>query len=130
MSRGNYRQNSAEAKKRVLSSYQKGEDWAAVAEHNEVKYKTAYSWIRRDLETEENTETKRRGGPHNRKLHDRHVDALCTYLETDCSLTLRQLADKLLAEFDLVVSIQAISNQLEGRLISMKKIHVEPYAMV
>ena len=106
-------------------SYENGENWEAVASANGVNKRTAYGWIRKGT-----SEQKKRGGvvANRLKIKKEHEDFLINKLEENCQLTLKELSAKLLNQFGIAVTPQSIGNHLNGRLITVKKIHTQPEA--
>lgn len=123
--RGHYDRSSATTRMRVLQAYENGDDWQMVADANGVKIKTASGWIKKGTVSQ-----KKRGGVVETvlKIKPEHVDHLIKMLEENCQLSLKQLQDELMKSFGISVSHQTISNHLHGRLITVKKIHVQPDA--
>ena len=58
-----------------------------------------------------------------RLLQEEQVDAICGMIEEDQGITLKALKERILADFQLNVAISAIHNYLEGRLLTLKKVH-------
>lgn len=72
----------------------------------------------------------RRGGAvaKNQKIRQEHVEYLVDLLNVNSQFSLKELARKLLAEFNVSVSHQTIARHLEGRMISLKSVHYQPEA--
>ena len=58
-----------------------------------------------------------------RLLRKSKVDAICEMIEEDQGITLKALKERILADFQLNVAISTIHNYLEGRLLTLKKVH-------
>src|SRR5262249_35152359 len=46
MTRSTYNLNNSQDRERILQCANKGDDWVSLAQSLEVKYKTAYGWVR------------------------------------------------------------------------------------
>ena len=121
--RGYYEKSSLACRQRVLAAAERGDDWASIAEANGIKKSTASNWVRRGRADE-----KQRGGKRNgrQKVYDIHIEALIDCLNDNCQLALKQLRKKMFDMFGIRVSQSTIANHLEGRMISLKQIHVQP----
>ncbi|KAI4466021.1 transposable element-related [Holotrichia oblita] len=64
-----------------------------------------------------------RGGKKLRLLTENQIDEIVSWLERDCTLTLKQIRNKVLREFHENVSISIVGNYLEGRLLTLKSVH-------
>ncbi len=108
---------------RIITIFENGGDWATAAEHNGVKYKTAYGWIRRGM-----VENRNRGGRRESvcKILSAHVDQMLTWLSENCTLTLKELVEKLRQQYNIICSQQTVSNHLDGRMFTVKKVHLQP----
>ena len=72
---------------------------------------------------------RERGGDKRSKLQDNHIDQIVEWLELNCQLTLREISARIERQFNITVSQQTVSKYLDGRLISLKKIHIETNGM-
>ena len=107
--RGAYKR-TGEERARVLAAFDEWRDWRAVAEANGVSCSTAYGWIRRGDEP-----PKPRGGVRHRKITELHVDQLLSYREENPQITLKELAERLLADTGVRVSATTLHKHLDGR---------------
>lgn len=118
--RGQYKKHSAQERASVLSVYDKGEDWGAVCSVLGVNRRTAMDWIRR---YESNDEGPRVGGFKPKKLNETQVDELVNWVSEHPASTLEMLRLRVKAEFEIEISRSTVSNYLDGRLITVKKLH-------
>lgn len=123
MPRGPYQRIPLADRERIVRVANDGGDWRQLAQQLGVKYKTAYTWINADAE-----QPKRKGGSR-KKLLDEQIDNIVAMIEMDPSLTLKQLAERTEHELGVRVCKSSIHNYLEGRLITLKKVHVIPATM-
>lgn len=122
--RKTYNRNTVRDRERIVACANKGEDWVQLATTLNVNYKTAFQWVRsgRDF-------MLKKGGQKRKALMENQIDSIIEWLEQDSSYTLKQLQAKILAEFQVIVSISTIGNYLEGRLFTMKQVHTQPATM-
>ncbi|KAG1683485.1 hypothetical protein DVH05_004428 [Phytophthora capsici] len=107
---------------RVLEAAKEGENWRLVAAHNRVVVETAWAWVRRARRLNDFTAPAgKRGGAHNRKLHDEHLDFLEDRLSENCYLTLEQMKEMLLDHFDVNVDAETVRANLDALCFTVKK---------
>ena len=123
MPRGRYNRISPTDRSRIVRAANDGGNWRQLAEQLGVNHKTAYTWIR-----EGRDEAKQKGG-RRRKCTNEQIDVLVAMIESDPTLTLRQLSERTLPEFRVHVSPSTIHNYLQGKLITLKKAHAIPATM-
>lgn len=141
--RGPYSKNPDSVRARVVESYQSGGDWQTVAEHNGVKYKTAYSWVH--TEEPRKTATKR-GGLKTKILQDEEVAVVVEWIAENPTITLKEVLMHCLRQFKSYlicsiycqirvriaqtflkdVSVSTVGNYLDGRLITCKLVRLIP----
>ena len=51
------------------------------------------------------------------------MDTICGMIEEDQGITLKALKERILVDFQLNVAISTIHNYVEGRLLTLKKVH-------
>ncbi|KAE9184745.1 hypothetical protein PF005_g21556 [Phytophthora fragariae] len=112
-----------EERQRVLDAFEAGGDWLMVARYNNVSRAAAYRLCKKG-----DPSPPPRGGARAScvKCTDAMVEALETYLDEECTLTLVQLRDKLMEDFEVDVSTSTISAKLATKLITLKQIRKEP----
>ena len=123
MPRGPYKRIPLADRERIVRVANDGGNWRQLAQQLDVKYKTAYTWI------SAHAEHPRRKGGSVKKMTDGQVDNIVAMIEMDPSLTLKQLAERTEQELGVRVCKSSIHNYLEGRLITLKKVHVVPATM-
>lgn len=116
--RGAYQKTSVEARDRVLAAAASGRNWKAIAEAHEIPYKTAYCWLQN-----EGQPLKKRGGDTRSKLSEQQVGTIISWLEENVQITLKTICERVNLEMGIEVTQQTISNRLDGRLITLKKVH-------
>ena len=105
---------------RIVRAVNDGGNWRQLAEQLGVNHKTAYTWIRKGRD-----EPKQKGG-RQRKCTNEQIDLLVVMIESDPTLTLKQLSERTLPEFGVQVIPWTIHNYLKGKLITLKKAHAIP----
>lgn len=102
---------------RLVRSYEEGRDWRRLAQDLDIKRTTAEAIIKRFV-TEERLALKPRGGAVRPKMSQEMLNALRQFLEEKPTMTLREMKEKLEAEFPELptVTTQAISRRLDGTL--------------
>ncbi|KAE8904218.1 hypothetical protein PF010_g5339 [Phytophthora fragariae] len=110
-----------EERQRVLDPFEAGDDWLTVARYNNVSLAAAYR-----LRKKGDPSPPPRGGTRVScvKCTDAMVEALEAYLDEECTLTLVQLSDKLMEDFEVEVSTSTISAKLASKLITLKQVCV------
>ena len=124
MPRNAYKKAISKDRERIVSCYESGGDWRALADSLDINKKTAYTWLKSNRRSFE-----QRGGNRPKKLTEEQIDIVCVEVERNPAITLKGLVDKIKAIFDIDVSIQTVYNYLHGRLITLKKAHVEIITM-
>jgi len=51
---------------------------------------------------------------------DDQIDLIVSWVEEDCTITLQQLKEKIVSNFNKMVSVSTVENYYEGRLYSIK----------
>ena len=117
--RSRYFRISPEVRKRIVDAYLDGEDWKQMARFNGVNTKTAYNWINVNSPSKI---AQARGGSRGKKLTDSEIDEILEWLSDDASLTLAYLRSRISVEFGKDVCLSTISNYLDGRCVTLKKL--------
>lgn len=125
VSRGKYKKIETVIKERLIQAYENGSDWKEAAETLKIKESTARSIILRYCDGE--SVEDRRGGRRTEavKLTEDVIARIVAMVEAKPDITLKAIQEKLAASTTpVLISITTISRGLEGRLITMKKLHV------
>ena len=123
--RGRYRAYSTE-KKRIISVAEEYEgDWKYAAIANGVSIGTAYAWIKGS-----EMEAKKRGGAKRIKVTRQDVEKMIEYVSENPLITLKEIQDKIQAEYDFTVSTTTIHKHMERKFYNtVKKIMFEQATM-
>ncbi|KAK9692598.1 Ring finger domain [Popillia japonica] len=81
-----YRRYNNQDRERVVASANRGEGWTALAKSLPVHYKTAYHWVNSGRE-----KMLAEGGYKPKILSEEEINTLLSWLEENCSLTLKQI---------------------------------------
>lgn len=119
-----YKKHSNMDRERIVVCANRGEDWVNLAETLNVPYKTAYTWV-----SSGRSLMLKKGGVKPKALSEDQLDRVIEWLEEDSGLTLKQIQRKVVATFEKIVSIATIGNYLEGRLFTLKQVHLQPITM-
>src|SRR5271156_3991052 len=120
----NYKKHSEASKLRVITAYDEGNDWAAIATANDIPIKTALRIIKSGT-----PKNKKRGGSVGKKITEDKKLWLIEKIEENRTIGLKELSAMLHRDFQLQVTPQCIAYNLRGLCYSFKKISIEPSAM-
>jgi transposase len=70
-----------------------------------------------------------KGGNKPKILTNEQIDVMISWVEEECSITLKQLQRKILQNFRNMLSVTTVGNYLEGGVFTIKQTHCEPAAM-
>lgn len=116
-----------ETRQRVIDRERSGGDWKVLAESLDVPVVLARQWVRRYADGPDSAARKRGGSKP--KLTPEHVLFMCTALDENNKLTLRELAEMLCESFRMKVGTTTVGRKLDGACYTLKKTHVEPQYM-
>ena len=125
VSRGKYNKTDIATKERLIKAFENGSDWKEATETLNIKESIARSIILRHCE--EDSVEDRRGGRRDEavKLITEVIERIVAMVEVKPDIILKAIQEELAASRTRVfISITTISRGLEGRLITMKKLHV------
>lgn len=113
-----YNKNNEKDRARIVNCANKGDDWVSLAETLNVKYKTAYHWVRSGRD-----KMLKKGGKKPKTLSNEIVENMISWVEEDCCITLKQLQSKLIREHNINISTSSVANYLENQLFRLKSVH-------
>ena len=108
-------------RKRVVDAYKNGMSVDVIATAFGLPRSTAYGIIRM-YQDEDRVESKKRGRPHEEKLSADDKETIKAWIDEDCSITLRQIAARLLEERQISVSEPTISRCIKAFHYTLKRI--------
>lgn len=115
-----YNHYSDEVRQRVRQAFEEEEDWLNIATLLGVKRPTVYRWV--DA-WEGGLDVPRRNRTRKRALNEAQIDELVSWVENDSTVTLSALQMRISAEFAKEVSLTTVARYLDGRLLTLKKLH-------
>lgn len=119
-----YNRHGPQDRQRIIECAQHGGNWKSLASSLNVKYKTAYGWVRSG-----EAHGSKRGGYKSKYLNDEQMAVLMNQIEADPELTLQQLQHFISNQFQINLAISTIGNYLDGQLYTIKKLHHQPTTM-
>lgn len=119
------KETSNELRKKIITAFQKGHGNREISEILDVNFKTVAGIIKIFSETGR-IEKKLRGGVRNQKLNSLIKNSIMTWVDEDCSLTLKKLKIRVFEEFSKTVSLKTIDRVLIEFSYSFKNITLIP----
>lgn len=112
-------------RRRLVEAHDRGDDYVVVANALGIKKDTAYRIIKR-----RSTESSKRGGCRQNtvKVTAEVTAAVTQMVDNNCSVTLKQITNKMYDEHNIRLSSTSINRILTGSLYSMKKMQLMPEA--
>ena len=110
-----------ELRQRLIDAHQTGVTYRQMERLYGVKRDTAYR-----IRSNRQYFTKPRGGSRGKKRDEDSLNFLLILIETRPDITLEEMRNKLILERGVTVSLSTIARQLEGRLITVKKLELIP----
>ena len=111
---------SLDLRQRIVDAVKEGEDKAIVAQQFKVSLTSVRNYLKLDaagcLEP-----TKKKQTRTLRKFTTESIDAMKTWLEEKNDLTLKQIQERLHAEFQICVVESSVWNRLQDMELSVKK---------
>ena len=119
-----YKKHNEVAKQKLLDACNQGSDWKTVAITHDIPIRTAQRII-----SSGRVRNKPRGGTRKRKLDENMKQKLIQMLESNGTLTLREMSSAMMREFGIRVTPQCIAYNLNGMCFTLKTVREEPTAM-
>uniref|UniRef100_A0A4Y0BHG9 DUF4806 domain-containing protein n=1 Tax=Anopheles funestus TaxID=62324 RepID=A0A4Y0BHG9_ANOFN len=116
---------SNEDRERVVTAYENGATHAAISEMLNIKLATVYGIVKR-YQTAFQVEAKKRGGNRQKVLSQQAISDIQCWINDDCTVTLKSLAQKLLQEHGVRVSTTTIAREIKGFNDPLKMVKVIP----
>ncbi|XP_040175166.1 uncharacterized protein LOC120908323 [Anopheles arabiensis] len=116
---------SDEDRKRVITAYENGVAGKDIALMLNLHRATVYSIIKKFQKTW-NVEAAKRGGNRAKLLPEEAVQSIRTWIDEDCTVTLKALAEKVHERYSVRVSTSTIARQIKGFNYTFKRIHNLP----
>lgn len=121
--RGQYSKINQQDRNRLISAFERGEDYIVVATVLQIKHQTANSIIRKFQATGER-EPRNKGGAKNVKMNADMKLYLVGLVENKPTITLQEMKNQMELNNPEwpVVTVQCIAKALDGELISLKQL--------
>ncbi|KAK9717064.1 hypothetical protein QE152_g24360 [Popillia japonica] len=119
-----YRRYNNQDRERVVASANRRKNWTALAISLGVHYKTGCHWINSERE-----KMLAKGGYKPKMLSEKEINTILSWLEDNCTLTLKLIKTKVLQEFHKGTCTSTIGNYLEGSMYSFKNVHKQSINM-
>ncbi|XP_049292943.1 uncharacterized protein LOC125768820 isoform X3 [Anopheles funestus] len=116
---------SDEDRHRVVTAYENGASGKDIAKMLNIKRGTVYSIIKKYQKTWEVSAAKR-GGNRPKMLSDEAVQSIRSWIDEDCTLTMKVLVEKVHERYSVRVSTTTIAREIKGFNFSFKRIHNIP----
>ncbi|XP_049280587.1 uncharacterized protein LOC125762482 isoform X2 [Anopheles funestus] len=116
---------SNEDRERVVTAYENGATHAAISQMLNIKLATVYGIVKKYQKTFE-AEAKKRGGNREKLLSQQAISDLQSWINDDCTVTLKSLQQKLMQEHGVRVSTTTIAREIKGFNYSLKMLKLIP----
>lgn len=118
---------SVENKKKIVKLYLDQYRMTDIANIMDLNIQTVSRIVQKylkDGEVQDNSHKK--GGPHTKKLNEEQLQIVKNWVDEDCSLSLKTITEKCLAEFGVRICISTARNYLTGFNYTLKRIKLLP----
>ncbi|XP_061504544.1 uncharacterized protein LOC133393317 [Anopheles gambiae] len=112
-------------RKRVITAYENGSAPSAISQMLNIKRPTVYGIINKYNATWQIAAAKR-GGTCKKKLSQDAVESIRAWIDEDCAITLKSLAQKVFERHGVHVSISTIAREVKGFNYSFKMLQKIP----
>ncbi|XP_049294417.1 uncharacterized protein LOC125769652 isoform X2 [Anopheles funestus] len=116
---------SDEDRQRIVSAYLNGTTPKLISRMFEINLSTVYNILQIYKKTA-HVEAKKRGGNHPKLLSAEAVASVQQWIDEDCTITLKKLADKIYGQYQIRASITTISREIKGFNYTLKRLHLIP----
>jgi transposase len=120
-----YNETSNADRQRVVEAYVQGQAAQTIAQIMSIKRTTVNSIIKQ-YSSKNKIEKATRGGPRNSKLNQLQKNTIREWVDEDCSITLRKMKERCLANFSIDVSESTVSKVLRDFEYTVKRIQNQP----
>ncbi|XP_052890193.1 uncharacterized protein LOC128298480 [Anopheles moucheti] len=116
---------SDEDRQRIITAYESGATPASIGNMLNINKSTVYGIIKRYKDTWQ-IESKKRGGHRAKSLSSEAVDSIRVWIDEDCTLTLKALAEKVFQQYGVRVAASTIAKEVKEFNYSFKMIQRVP----
>ncbi|XP_052889313.1 uncharacterized protein LOC128297668 [Anopheles moucheti] len=110
---------SDEDRQRIITAYESGATPASIANMLNINKSTVYGIIKRYKDTWQ-IESKKRGGHRAKSLSSEAVDSIRVWIDEDCTITLKALAEKVFQQYGVRVAASTIAKEVKEFNYSFK----------
>ncbi|XP_035917862.1 uncharacterized protein LOC118515280 [Anopheles stephensi] len=116
---------SNEDRERVVTAYENGATAATISEMFNLKKPTVHGIIKK-YQTQWQIEVKKSGGNRSKLLSQPAVNDVRNWIDEDCTVTLKALAEKVFEQHGVRVSSTTIAREIKGFNYSLKMVKLLP----
>ena len=120
-----HKTTSNEDRERIIAANENGYSTTLIAEMLSINRSTVYSILKKYWKTGE-IEAQRRGGVKQKKLTNAAVIHIQSWIDEDCSISLKKLKSKVLERHGIEVSTSTIARAIKGFNYSFKRVKLLP----
>ena len=112
-------------RQRVVSSYLAGNTISNIAEVMGLKNPTVTGIIKQ-YQRDGRISSLPRGGIRNSKLNEQQKDLIKSWIDEDCSLSLKNIKTKIFEDLNIIISPSTISRYIDNFHYSLKRVSIVP----
>lgn len=112
-------------RERIINSYINGSSVGEIARIMGLKRTTVHEIIKK-YQTTGLIECEKRGGYNDKKLTQEQQNTIKSWVDDNCTLTLRSIVNLVLQNFEIQISKSTINRIISGFNYSLKRIHLIP----
>jgi transposase len=112
-------------RQRIVNSYSAGQSAKSISEVLGIGKSAIYA-VLKIYKQENRVEAKKRGGHQTKKLSDEHKQQIKSWVDENCSLTLRKIKQRCFEAFGITASPTTINRCLDEFHYSLKRVSVIP----
>jgi transposase len=116
---------SSEDRQRIIDGYNAGQTIIGLSEVLQIPRQSVRSVVNVYLKTGR-VHSQRRGATRHKKLTDEHKAALVSWIDDDCSLTLKKIAARLAEQFSITIGTSTINRAIHEFHFSWKRTSLIP----
>lgn len=114
------RETSNEDRRRIVDAHLAGEDMQNVARVLRLNRSTVHGIVKTFVD-EDRVEKLQRGGQRPKKLTQEQEEAIRSWVNDDCSLTLKALSERCLTDLGISISQKTVDRVLQSLIIRLRE---------
>jgi transposase len=119
------KQLANQIREKIISSYLDGRKFSEIARLYSCNCSTVSRIIKTYL-NEGRVKAMLRGGKRPRSLSNEHNEAIRSYIDEDCTISLERIGNRLISEFGINVSINTIARAIKNFSYTLKRVSPTP----